>query len=158
MSYLSKMASVDRQRRLAQLGLHVTETCEVTELLQCLLGGLEFLQEFGRHVVDDRGVVFDDADLAAFFKQFRDHEMRLGLPVEQIVVGFQRPQAIGGFGSELSRLARQDDIHRNSSSSLAARRSPRREPYGAAGAVGSTGILSCSSSTSWLIQSWQTRR
>src|ERR1700738_356458 len=44
--------------------------------------------------------------------------MRLGLPVEQVVVGFQRPQAANGLGPELSGLAGQDDIHRNSSSSL----------------------------------------
>src|SRR6202051_90479 len=158
MSCLAKIASGCRKRRLPQFRLHVTETREGTHVPQRMLGGLKFFQEFRRHIVDDRGVVLDDADFSALFKQFRDHEMRLGLPVEQIIVGLQRPQAIDGLGPELPRLARQDDIHRNSSSSLVARRSQRREIYAAAGAGGSLGILSCSSSTSWLIQSWQTRR
>src|ERR1700752_2103240 len=120
MSYLAKLTSVCSQRRLAQLSLHVTETGEVAEFLQRLLSGLELLQKFGRHIVDDRGDVFDDADLGALFQQFGDYKMRLGLPIEQIIVGFQRPQAAHDLGPELSGLACQDDIHRNSLSSSAA--------------------------------------
>ena len=79
----------------------MTETREVTKFLQRLLSGFEFFQEFGRHIVDDRGVVLDDADPGTLFQKFRDYKMRLGLPVEQIIVGFQRPQATGDLGPEL---------------------------------------------------------
>ena len=50
---------------------------------------LEFSQEFRRHIVDDCGVVLDDADIGAVFKQLREHEMRFGMPAQQIVEAYR---------------------------------------------------------------------
>src|SRR5580704_16619095 len=72
---------------------------------------LELLQELARHVVLDLSAVLDHADAGAVLEQLGDHEMRLLLPVEQIVVGIERLQSGPDLGAELSGLAGQDHIH-----------------------------------------------